>query len=227
MLVDASTFPATDLYELDDSSVIYLDSIGTDSISIRFEHDLSLNEPLGMVLFAVNGDDGSFMHLETSAPYALLGDTQGGRKYVGWIPVAGVFTLTVTAYAGDGTLLQTYVSTLIIERTASLAAQKSPANTATHRKPPGDEKIDAAAVVVGTFAGLILVTVVYVVVSVIATMRYSRQRRAEAVLEIAKNELDQSFDGHVEAQPDSFAGLAEETENNFDWDDLYYQKTTV
>ena len=221
MLIDASTFPATDLYELNGSSVLYLDSIGTDSISMRFEHDRFSNEPPGSVLFAVNGDDGSFTHLETSAPYSLLGDRRGGRQYVGWNPAAGVFTLTVTAYAGDGTLLRTYVSTLLIE-TVSPVAQKLSANTATatRRKPSGsgDAQFDATAVVVGTFAGLILVTVVYVVV-VIAAMRYSRQRRAEPVLEIAKNELDQSFDDQ-EAQSASFVGLAEETENNFDWDDL-------
>jgi len=115
MLVDASTVPATDLFHLEGSSTINLDSIGTHKISIRYEHELVSDEPASSVVFVVNSGGESFTHHETLAPYSLLGDKKRGRQFVGWRPAAGEYTLTVTVYAGNGALLQIFVSTLAIE----------------------------------------------------------------------------------------------------------------
>jgi hypothetical protein len=220
MLINAGTTPATDLFKLDVYSVIYLDSINTNSISIRYEHDLVFPfERPGSVLFAINGVDESFAHLETSAPYTLRGDKNRGRKYVGWSPAAGEFTLTVTVYDGDGTVGQTFVSTLVIEETAPVAAQHSFANDRPVEYHSGDATHDTTSTVVAAVAGLALVVVV-----VAAAVR-SRRRSAGPVLELASDEPCQLSDGHVEAHPAScqnnrFSSLAEGTNDNFDWDDL-------
>jgi len=217
MLVDASTFPAVDLYQLN-GSAINLQSIGTDMISIRYEHDLVSDEPPGSVMFAVTGGDGSFTHLETSSPYTLLGDKRRGRKYARWSPAAGVFTLTVNVYAGnvgDGALLQTFVSTLSVEGAVTAAVRETSENDETRSNRSGDATFDATAVVVVSFAVLTLVVVV-----VAAVMRKVRQRSQGAALELTLNELYPSDNRHEETQRASFVGLPEETNNNFEWDFL-------
>ena len=113
MLVDASTVPATDLYLIDGITII-LASIGTSMISIRYEHTIVSSEPPGSVSFQVTGTGTGFTHVETSAPYTLLGDKRRGRKYTAWSPDAGVYELTVTAFAGNGEVLNQIITTLTI-----------------------------------------------------------------------------------------------------------------
>ena len=225
MLINAGTTPATDLFKLDVYSVIYLDSIDTNSISIRYGHDLGFpfKRP-GSVLFAINGVDESFAHLETSAPYTLRGDKNRGRKYVGWSPAAGEFTLTVTVYDGDGTVGQTFVSTLVIEETAPIAAQDSFANDRPVEYHSGDATHDTTSTVVATFAGLALLAVAVGLAMGVAAAVRSRRRSTGPVLELASDEPCQLSDGHVEAYPAScqnntVSSLAG-TNDNFDWDDL-------
>ena len=117
MLVDASTVPATDLH-LVDGDAIRLTSIGTSKISIRYEYAMVSSEPPASVTFDVTGTGADFSHLETSAPFTLLGDKKRRQKYTAWSPDAGVYELTVTAFAGaagNGEVLHAFVTTLMIQ----------------------------------------------------------------------------------------------------------------
>ena len=117
-LVDARTSPPTDLLRLESSSTINSGSFGTDKISIRYEYELVSDVPPGSVTFVINGVGGSFSNRERSAPYSLLGDKKQGRKFVGWSPAAGEYTLTVTVHAGsagDSMVLQTFFCALNIQ----------------------------------------------------------------------------------------------------------------
>jgi hypothetical protein len=121
MLVDASSVPATDL-DLVDGAAINLASIGTSKISIRYAHAIVSSELPASVLFNVSGTGAGFTHLEGAAPYTLLGDRKHGRKYIAWSPDAGVYELTVTAFAGtagNGEVLNKIVTTLTIQDTLS------------------------------------------------------------------------------------------------------------
>ena len=128
----------------------------------------------------------------------------------------------MTVYAGnrgDGTVLETFASTLVIEETTPIAAQQSFANDTPVEYHSSDATFDTASTVAATFAGLALVVVV-----VAAAVR-GRRRSAGPVLELASDEPCQLSDGHVEAHPAScqntrFSSLAEGTDDNFDWDDL-------
>ena len=112
--------PPTDLLRLESRSTIDLASIGTDKISIWYdrEHELVSGVTPGGVMFVINGVGGSFSHYERTAPYSLLGDKKQGRKFVGWGPAAGEYTLTVTVHACrafDSAVLQTFTSALTIQ----------------------------------------------------------------------------------------------------------------
>jgi len=113
MLVDASSVPATDLH-LVTGDAIRLTSIGTSKISIRYEYAMVSSEPPASVIFDVRGTGAGFSHVETSAPFTLLGDKRRKGKYTAWSPDAGVYELTVTAFAGNGEVLNEIVTTLTI-----------------------------------------------------------------------------------------------------------------
>ena len=121
MLVDASSVPATDLHLVNGSAIILgPTSIGTSQISIRYEHARVSSESPGSVLFNISGTGAGFTHVESSAPYTLLGDKnkRAGLKYKAWSPDAGVYKLTVTAFAaaaGSGEVLKIIQTTLTIQ----------------------------------------------------------------------------------------------------------------
>ena len=214
MLVDTSTIPASDLYLLD-GSPIYMESIGTRKISIRYEHDLVTNEAPGSVRFDVRGSDGSsFSHVETSAPYSMLGDRKRGRKYIGWSPAAGMFTLTVKVFAGNGAPLQTFVTMLIIEESAAAALQGSALNstgTTIERSRSAGTTWENAAM-----GGAVFFAALVIVVLVVSKLRRNRRHTADLFGERRRNSTlswdEYSHNDVFKVQPADRVGLANDTE---------------
>ena len=90
-LVNANT--QKDLKELNDNDIISLSQLGN-SISIRANSTLA-----GSVMFRLANEQGQVIEerVESFAPFTLFGETTSG-KYIGWVPEAGKYSLTVIPY---------------------------------------------------------------------------------------------------------------------------------
>jgi hypothetical protein len=189
MLVDASTVPATDLH-LVTGDAIRLTSIGTSKISIRYEYAMVSSEPPASVIFDVSGTGAGFPHVETSAPFTLLGDKRRKGKYAAWSPDAGVYELTVTAFAGNGEVLNEIVTTLTIDegpvtnkrakyatkvpklaktaKTANGDSEETIAAGASHDDASSNSATEGATTLIGLDVAVLLV----VFASIVAVFRY-------------------------------------------------------
>ncbi|MDX2305551.1 MAG: T9SS type A sorting domain-containing protein [Microscillaceae bacterium] len=101
ILVNADT--DQDLMPLSQGTVINLSEIGTANLSVRAT---TSPYPVGSVRFHLSGPV-SENKVETAIPYALFGDLNGGKDFIGKAFTPGQYSLTVTPYAkafGNGTV---------------------------------------------------------------------------------------------------------------------------
>jgi len=95
ILINADT--DQDIGPLSDGDVLDLSSLPTANLAIRAE---TLPATVGSVRFDLDGDVG--FRTESTAPYALFGDSNG--NYAPWsgVPLAGIHSLTATPFSGTG-----------------------------------------------------------------------------------------------------------------------------
>ncbi len=85
-------------------------SLGTRNLSIVAKTNPSI---VGSTSFRL---DGVLLRVENSAPFAIMGDTNG-TDYNAWTPAVGTHTLKVVAYSGanqTGTASATYSLTFTV-----------------------------------------------------------------------------------------------------------------
>jgi len=159
-----------------------------------------------------------FTHVESSAPYTLLGDKKkrAGLKYTAWSPDAGVYTLTVTAFAaaaGSGEVLKTIQTTLTIEDSvdpeASLDGQ-TPATFSNH------EESDANT---GNLH-MVVLSLVVAVAMVATTVGVVRHRHRQQLSALGLDWDDQGNPDGVDSVKHDVADPANEMDSNYVWEDL-------
>ena len=113
--------------ELQEGMTIDFSNIGTTDISL-----VALTEPatVGSVRFAL-GDE--VIATESNAPYAIAGDSDGGRNFNAWQVAPGEYVLTVTPYSssgGNGAAGSALtLSFSVIEETAPVVVEAEPEGT--------------------------------------------------------------------------------------------------
>jgi hypothetical protein len=91
-LVNADT--DQDIGPLTDGMVVSYGQLGTQNINIR----ANVSGTVGSVVFGF--DSNASYRVESSAPYAIGGDSSG--NYHAWTPLAGAHTVTATPYSATG-----------------------------------------------------------------------------------------------------------------------------
>jgi hypothetical protein len=214
MLVDASSVPATDLHLVNGSAIILgPTSIGTSQISIRYEHARVSSESPGSVLFNISGTGAGFTHVESSAPYTLLGDKnkRAGLKYKAWSPDAGVYKLTVTAFAaaaGSGEVLK------IIQTTLTIQDGEDPKASIDGQTPATSSNHDDSDANTGDLH-MAVISLVVTLAMVATTIGVVRQRHRQRLSALGLDWDDQGNPDGVDSVNHDFADPASKMDADF------------
>jgi hypothetical protein len=80
-------------------------SIAQSSLPATISFRAETQGSIGSVKFGWDQTPGQFnanYHIESLAPYTLLGENNNGKDFIGVTPTKGAHTITLTAYTGSG-----------------------------------------------------------------------------------------------------------------------------